>query len=205
MVDIKEINFNEKKIIIADVDETICETTQLVTAEMAGMIDSLILRGFVFAFISGTKEKYLTEMLSNQLKQKHYLLPCTGMQCIEVSGRISNEEELKKTVVYNNKLGLEERTEIMEALEKLCKMAKLLGVMPFLVGIKPNAALALIELGYTDSGLRMALDTEQAIFLIEEALVSEDQLDEDEENELSDGSESDEVISDEEKEPAQDD
>ena len=119
MVDIKEINFNEKKIIIADVDETICETTQLVTAEMAGMIDSLILRGFVFAFISGTKEKYLTEMLSNQLKQKHYLLPCTGMQCIEVSGRISNEEELKKTVVYNNKLGLEERTEIMEALEKL--------------------------------------------------------------------------------------
>jgi rsbT antagonist protein RsbS len=93
----------------------------------------------------------------------------------------------------------------MEALEKLCKMAKLLGVMPFLVGIKPNAALALIELGYTDSGLRMALDTEQAIFLIEEALVSEDQLDEDEENELSDGSESDEVISDEEKEPAQDD
>ena len=113
------INFNEKKVIIADVDETICETTQLVTLEMAEMIDSLIIQGFVFVFISGTKEKYLTEMLSNQLKQKHYLLPCTGMQCIEVLSRTSNEEELIKNMVYKNQLSFEERKEIMDALEIL--------------------------------------------------------------------------------------
>jgi len=102
----------KKRVIIADVDETICETCQLVSKEMAEMIDKLIVSGYIFVFISGTKEKYLTEMLSNQLKQKHYLLPCTGMQCIEV-------ENNEKRVIYKNELTLEERKEILVALEKL--------------------------------------------------------------------------------------
>ena len=102
----------KKRVIIADVDETICETTQLVSSEMAEMIDFLVEKGYLFVFISGTKESYLTEMLSNQLRQKHYLLPCTGMQCIEV-------ENNEKKIIYKNELTLEERQETLVALEEV--------------------------------------------------------------------------------------
>ncbi len=104
--------FMKKRVIIADVDETICETTQTVSPHMAKLVESFISAGHTFAFISGTKESYMTEMLSSQLQGKHFLLPCTGMLCIEA-------ESGEKKTVYENLLSAAERKEVMEALEEL--------------------------------------------------------------------------------------
>ncbi|MBI2112419.1 HAD-IIB family hydrolase [Candidatus Woesearchaeota archaeon] len=100
-----------KKIIFADVDETICETCQVIEDEMAEVISSLIKKGYIFAFISGTEPHYLKEMISSKIKGKHFLLPGTGTICIDMSG---TEKEL-----YRFSLTAEERKEVLLALQKL--------------------------------------------------------------------------------------
>ncbi len=103
---------SKKKVIIADVDETICESCQPLSKEMAAEINRLLERGYMFAVISGTKKDYLLEMVSSQLNGKHYLLPTTGTQCIEVHSRDSHEE------LYKHTLTPSEKKEIIIALEK---------------------------------------------------------------------------------------
>jgi len=106
-----DINLQEKKVVIADVDDTICETCHVISPEMAGQISAMIREGYVFAFISGTKQSYLLEMISSQLKEQHFLLATTGTQCLEAHP--------EPKLVYNHTLQEEEKKEIMEALEKL--------------------------------------------------------------------------------------
>jgi len=104
--------YSRKKVIIADVDETICETCHVVEEKMATIIDSLIAKGFTFAFISGTEPKYLREMISSKLRQKHFLLPATGTVCLEM---YSGQEH------YRYLLTDEEREEILIALRQLTR------------------------------------------------------------------------------------
>lgn len=108
-----DIDVSKKKVIIADVDETICEPCQVITPEMVNQIFSLIQKGYILAFISGTELNYLQKMISSQLKTKHFLLPTTGTICLEVDP----EKETKET--YNYKLTSEEKKEIMNAFEVL--------------------------------------------------------------------------------------
>jgi len=103
---------SEKRVIIADVDETVCESCQPLSIEMAAEINRLLEKRYVFAFISGTKKNYLLEMVSSKLKGKHFLLPTTGTQCIEVHSRDKHQE------LYKHTLTQREKEEIIAALEK---------------------------------------------------------------------------------------
>ena len=72
------IHLQEKNVVIADVDDTICDTCQVISPEMAEQISTMIREGYTFAFISGTKQSYLLEMISSKLKGQHFLLATTG-------------------------------------------------------------------------------------------------------------------------------
>lgn len=114
----KEV-ISEKRIIIADVDGTVCESCQPLSTEMAAAINQLLQKGYLFAFISGTKKEYLLEMVSSQLSNKHYLLPTTGTQCLEIQSK-NNYEEL-----YKHSLISSEKNEIIAALENITQQFKI--------------------------------------------------------------------------------
>src|SRR3989338_4879548 len=106
--------YSYKKVIVADVVEKICEKCHLVEEKRAKVIDSLIAKGFLFAFISGTEPKYLREMISSKLRQKHFLLPATGTICLEMdSGQEYGQEH------YRYLMTDEELKEILAALRQL--------------------------------------------------------------------------------------
>ena len=107
-----EINFSEKKVIIADVDETICETCQVISDNMAQKINELIKKGHQLAFISGTKVTDLKKMISSKVTEKHHILGTTGTNYTI----IENQEEEN---VYNHSFTEEEKKEIFAAFEKL--------------------------------------------------------------------------------------
>ena len=101
-----------KKVVIADVDETICESCQLISDEMASTISNLIVRGYEFAFISGTGIKSLQKMISSKLKEKHHILATTGTNYTIMEEKIAKE-------VDNQSLKKEEKEEIFLAFNKL--------------------------------------------------------------------------------------
>ena len=110
---------SEKKVIIADVDETVCESCQPLSNEMAAEINRLLKKKYVFAFISGTKKDYLLEMVSTRLSGKHYLLATTGTQCIEVHSKDKHQE------LYKHTLAQLEKEEMIMALEKTTEKFKI--------------------------------------------------------------------------------
>ena len=97
-----DINLKEKKVIIADVDDTICDSCQVISPEMAEQISRMIQQGYEFAFISGTKSKDLQEMISSKLKLKHHLLATTGTNYTIVNGD-------SVETIYNNSFAPEEK------------------------------------------------------------------------------------------------
>ncbi len=105
-------NLQEKKVIIADVDDTICESCQIISSEMAEQISRMIEQGYQFAFISGTKSEDLQYMISSKLKQRHHLLATTGTN-------YSIVEKDTVNVVYNNSFNPEEKEEIITSFKKL--------------------------------------------------------------------------------------
>jgi len=106
------LDFGKKEVIIADVDETICESCQQVSEEMAAQIDRLITQGFKFAFISGTKTADLQKMISSRMKREHHLLGTTGTNYTVI--RNGKEES-----IYNLAFSEQEKQEIIVAFEKL--------------------------------------------------------------------------------------
>ena len=106
------VNLEQKKIIIADVDETICESCQVISPEMAQQIDSMIQQGYTFAFISGTNVAELTRMISFRVNQEHHLLATTGTNYTKVKNRNAQ-------TIYNHSLTAAEKQEIKTAFEKL--------------------------------------------------------------------------------------
>lgn len=104
-----ELNLQEKKYIIADVDETICESCQEISPEMAGTINKIIKGGFSFAFISGTHCKELKRMVSSGLTEEHHLLGATGTHYLYVNNGTSQEK-------YKSSFSSEEKEEILSAL-----------------------------------------------------------------------------------------
>lgn len=107
-----EINFKEKKVIIADVDNTICESCRQISAEMAEQISKIIKQGFEFAFISGTKCEDLINMISSRVKERHHILATTGTNYAVIECGF-----LKS--IYNLSFTEEEKKEILSAFEKL--------------------------------------------------------------------------------------
>ncbi len=118
----RPIDYSTKKVIIADVDDTICESCQVMSDEMANQINSMIQQGYTFAFLTGTEKQYLLEMVSSKLRGKHYLLAAIGTECIEVEVGGENKE------VYKYNLSEEQINEIVKALEELTQKYNILPV-----------------------------------------------------------------------------
>ena len=108
---IPKIDFTKKKIIIADVDETICESCQEVSTQIAERINSLIKKSYHFAFISGTPTNELQRMISSKLTEEHHLLGNTGTHYQLINS--------KESTIYQETLADEEKKEITEAFNKL--------------------------------------------------------------------------------------
>ena len=109
---IPEIDLSKKKIIIADVDNTICESCQQISSRMAEQINLLLKKGYQFAFISGTKAEDVQRMISLQLTEEHHLLGTTGTKYLKVKNGSTH-------VQYNHPFISEEKAEIIAAFEKL--------------------------------------------------------------------------------------
>ncbi|MBU0470393.1 MAG: HAD-IIB family hydrolase [Nanoarchaeota archaeon] len=107
-----EINFKNKCILIADVDDTICDSCQQISEEMAEQISIMIKDGQEWAFISGTKSVDLMKMISSKLKVKHHILATTGTNYTLLENNISS-------TIYNFSFDEEEKKEIITALERL--------------------------------------------------------------------------------------
>lgn len=107
-----KISFENKKIIIADVDETICETCQRISYIMARQIDNLTKKGYIFAFISGTKVHDLKKMISSRISEEHHILATTGTNYTRI--KKGNSEN-----IYNYSFTEEEKKEIIASFEKL--------------------------------------------------------------------------------------
>ncbi len=107
-----EIDFSKKKVIIADVDETVCESCQPLSPRMAEHLDLLIKKGYQFAFISGTKSEDLQLMISSRLTEEHHLLGTTGTRYLKVKNGMTEQ-------VYNHTFTAAEKEEICAAFEKL--------------------------------------------------------------------------------------
>ena len=101
-----------KRVVIADVDETICETCQEISPEMATTINSLIQKGYQFAFISGTHCKELQRMVSSGVTEPHHLLGATGTNYVFMNNNLAEER-------YKNSFNEEEKKEILNALQQL--------------------------------------------------------------------------------------
>lgn len=109
---VPKIDFSKKKVIIADVDDTICESCQLIKEEMVNEISRLVSKGYSFAFISGTGLNSLQRMISSRLKAEHYILATTGTNCTRM---IDDNAEIR----YNYSLPPEDKEKIFSALDKL--------------------------------------------------------------------------------------
>ena len=106
------INLKEKNIIIADVDDTICNSCQQISQPMANQINHMIQHGYQFAFISGTKNIDLQQMLSSRITQPHHLLGTTGTQYVHI-------QHNQPTVIYTHTFTQKEKHEITTALNHL--------------------------------------------------------------------------------------
>ncbi|MES2201077.1 MAG: HAD-IIB family hydrolase [candidate division FCPU426 bacterium] len=71
-------DFNGKKIIFADVDDTICVSTRPVEQDMALEIGRLVASGRVFGFVSGSTLEQLREQFEGRLKGDYHLLGVSG-------------------------------------------------------------------------------------------------------------------------------
>ncbi len=109
---LENMNYLHKKVIIADVDETICESCQVISDEMATKINSLIAQGFIVAFVSGTHQSELKRMISNQIKGEHHILANTGTHyCV-----MNNETEKE---IHNEVFSTKEKEEILSAIAQV--------------------------------------------------------------------------------------
>jgi len=119
--EITSLPFNpaDKKIIIADVDDTICESCQQISSEMAAKINQLLQQGHQFAFISGTNPEDLLHMISSRLNYPHHLLGNTGTKYFYLNQQQQSE------IKYSLSLSPEEKHEILTAFEKLIQQFNL--------------------------------------------------------------------------------
>ncbi len=115
-------NINGKKVIIADVDETLCESCQVITPEMADQVNTLLSRGYSFAIISGTDVKELHRMVSSGVNHEHHILGNSGTNYVKVLGDKSMHPQ------YTHELAEEDKAELRNAFEKLIEYANLVSM-----------------------------------------------------------------------------
>jgi len=106
----------ERVTLIADVDDTVCPSTQPIGPGLAKEIARLVNGGCAFAFISGSSLAQISAQLSPFLGVPHHLLPVSGAQYVRVE--YSEGKPLFKEQ-YKVEFSVQERGEILGALEAL--------------------------------------------------------------------------------------
>lgn len=107
-------DYSLKKIIFADVDDTVCPSTQPVGLEMAAELNRLIGLGRVLAFISGSTVAQLWGQLGGALRGEYDLLGTSGTAYAH-----ANNGKLKE--IYHFALPLEERTKVVEVMRQFAR------------------------------------------------------------------------------------
>jgi hypothetical protein len=74
------------KVLIADIDDTICPSTRPVAPEMAAEISRIVRGGTAFAFISGSTYAQIAAQVSPFLDVDHHLLGVSGSHYVAVRG-----------------------------------------------------------------------------------------------------------------------
>src|SRR3989344_7197227 len=97
------------KILVFDVDNTVTESRQEISDEMARILNRIPSE---IAFISGTLLPELKRMISSKLIRKHHLLPNTGTHYVIMEK--NNEKEILKETLSSS-----QKEDIVTALKKL--------------------------------------------------------------------------------------
>lgn len=107
--------WNRHKILIFDVDGTVCESCQPLTDEMA-IVLSLNLHDKTLVFISGSSLLHIDEQITPYLQREHFhLLGTSGCEYAEVRGG-------KLKMRYRESLTTEEKEDIMSAFRQLIQV-----------------------------------------------------------------------------------
>ncbi len=102
--------------LIADVDDTVCPSTQPLGHDLAREIARVVNGGCAFAFISGSSLDQISAQLTPFLGVPHHLLPVSGAQYVRVEyarGKPVFKEQ------YKVEFSIQEHQEILGALEAL--------------------------------------------------------------------------------------
>ena len=83
----------------------------------------------------------------------------------DLSQQIHNNSRIKGLILDVSKVQLMDLHN-MHTLEQLIELGNILGVPGFLVGVQPNVALTLIDLGYDPAHLNTVVNLERAVSLI---------------------------------------
>ncbi len=105
---------NRKKVIIADMDNTLCESCRPISDEIAQEIDRIVGSGYIFAVISGSKPEHIYEQVARYLDASIHLLGNSGTRCY-----FGNKNGIKE--IFSDNLSSASRIKIRKALEGLCK------------------------------------------------------------------------------------
>jgi len=112
------------KILVFDVDNTVTESRQEISDEMARILNRIPSE---IAFISGTLLPELKRMISSKLIRKHHLLPNTGTHYVIMEK--NNEKEILKETLSSS-----QKEDIVTALKKLKEeLGKIFGESPLLL------------------------------------------------------------------------
>jgi phosphomannomutase len=82
---------SQKKILVADVDDTVAQSTMPLESEMAQLITRLINKGYWVVFISGSTVEELFRQISCKVFPEHHLLGTSGTRYVKVVNGIKEE------------------------------------------------------------------------------------------------------------------
>lgn len=103
-----------KKVVISDMDNTLCDSCKPVSLEMALEIERLVKDGYTFAVIAGSKPEHILEQVCRYVDATIYALGNSGTNAYLW-------ENKKFEYLFSNGLSEEQRTKIKSSLEELCK------------------------------------------------------------------------------------
>jgi HAD superfamily hydrolase (TIGR01484 family) len=101
------------KIFIADVDDTICESTKVIKKEMVNQLVALNETGTTLIFISGSTIDQIYWQISPFLKTTHYLIGTSGSECVGV-----NRYGIKSKI-FEVEFPYDDKKKVLEAFEDL--------------------------------------------------------------------------------------
>ena len=95
-----------------DVDDTICESTKPITQGMASALNSLIDKGFLLVFTSGSKLDQIYNQLHPTLNNQYWIIGTSGSACEFVDRGI-------RKPMFKSEIPKEDRDKILSVLEDL--------------------------------------------------------------------------------------